>query len=414
MPITAAKSTAHHTVFLTSMDTAFLRSANATFSADPEIRLATIEAPLERVEAQLEANLFSAIIVDIDAANTESLDALRRLAQRAADHVPIIAVTQQFDQEAARTLLQLRIRDFLVKPVKASDLLRTCKRAFVDHTNADTGEAEIYTFLPSAGGVGVSTLAIQTAFMLHARPTPSGRRPETCIVDLDFQHGAIADYLDLEPRLDLTEVEPRPERLDRQLLEVMLSRHESGVAVIAAPNRPAEMRSFDPEVVTRLLDLASAYFDIVVIDTPRTWFSWTDSVLVGSNRLFIVCETTVPGLRHTQRLIRVIRERLGERARPEVVVNRFEQRMFENGLRRSDLEETLGATFAGTISNNYRLVREAIDRGVPLNEVAPESNVASDLGRIILPEDKAATAGATSRKPLLSFGRNLFARARPA
>ena len=31
----------------------------------------------------------------------------------------------------------------------------------------------------------------------------SAARPSTCLVDLDFQHGACADYLDLEPRLDL-------------------------------------------------------------------------------------------------------------------------------------------------------------------------------------------------------------------
>ena len=41
----------------------------------------------------------------------------------------------------------------------------------------------------------------------------------------------------------------------------MLSHHPSGLAVIAAPNRPAEMRSFDPDVVTRLLDLVSSHFD---------------------------------------------------------------------------------------------------------------------------------------------------------
>src|SRR5207244_13640222 len=86
----------------------------------------------------------------------------------------------------------------------------------------------------------------------------------TCLVDLDFQHGACADYLDLEPRLNLNEIEPRPERLDRQLLEVMLSHHPSGLAVVAAPNRPAEMRSFDPDVVTRLLHMVSPNFDYVV------------------------------------------------------------------------------------------------------------------------------------------------------
>ena len=98
-------------------------------------------------------------------------------------------------------------------------------------------------------------------------------RATTCLVDLNFQQGACADYLDLEPRLDLKEIEPRPERLDRQLLEVMTSYHASGLAVIAAPNQPAEMRSFDPDMVTRLLDLVSSHFDHVVIDMPRTWFS---------------------------------------------------------------------------------------------------------------------------------------------
>ncbi len=83
----------------------------------------------------------------------------------------------------------------------------------------------------------------------------------------------------------------------------MISQHPSGLAVVAAPNRPAEMRSFDPDVVTRLLDLVSSHFDYVVFDMPRTWFSWTDSVLLGSNKLFIVSETTVPGLRHAKQLV---------------------------------------------------------------------------------------------------------------
>ena len=86
--------------------------------------------------------------------------------------------------------------------------------------------------------------------------------------------------------------------------------------MIAAPRRPAEMRSFDPEVVTRLLDLVSTRFDHVVIDMPRTWFTWTDNVLIGSNRLFIVTEMTVPGLRMRGTWSTAIRERLGDGPQP--------------------------------------------------------------------------------------------------
>src|SRR5256885_4535006 len=159
----------------------------------------------------------------------------------------------------------------------------------------------------------------------------------TCLVDLVSQPGAGAAYLDLEARLNLGEIEPRPDRLDRQLLEVMLSHHPSGLAVIAAPNRPAEMRSFDPDVVTKLLDLVSSHFEYVVFDMPRTWFSWTDSVLLGSDHLYIVSEMTVPGLRHAKQLVEAIKERLGDTPRAEVIVNRFEQKMFSSGLRKGDI-----------------------------------------------------------------------------
>jgi pilus assembly protein CpaE len=227
----------------------------------------------------------------------------------------------------------------------------------------------------------------------------------TCLVDLDFQHGACSDYLDIEPRLDLDEIEPRPERLDRQLLEVMLSHHSSGLAVIAAPNRPAEMRSFDPDMVTRLLDLVSSNFENVVIDMPRTWFPWTDSVLFGSNRLFIVTEMTVPGLRHAKQLVAAIGERLKGGPQPQVIVNRFEQHLFGPGLRRADIEAALGDVFAGAIPNNYRLVREAIDRGVPLDEVKAGSNVTQALKKVLAPPTPAKGSAPSKESPAKERGK---------
>jgi len=293
-----------------------------------------------------------------------------------------------------------------VKPVPPVELVRSCARV-AKAPAKDSTEAQIYTFLPAVGGAGVTTLAIQTAMLLLNSGT---RGPaSTCLVDLNFQHGACADYLDLEPRLNLGEIEPRPERLDRQLLEVMLSHHPSGLAVIAAPNRPAEMRSFDPDVVTRLLDLVSSHFDYVVFDMPRTWFSWTDSVLLGSNKVFIVSEMTVPGLRHAKQLVEAVRERLGDGTTPQVIINRFEQRLFSSGLRRADIEQVLGESFAACIPNHYNLVREAIDRGVPLDEIKPGNKITLQIKKLILPPPigKAAApqAAGTAKKLKLSWAR---------
>ncbi len=310
----------------------------------------------------------------------------------------IVVVARSFDADVARRLLQMRVADFLVKPVQPIELVRTCARVARPAAATETKEAQIHTFLAAVGGAGVTTIAIQTAMLLL--DSAARGKASTCLVDLNFQNGACADYLDLEPRLDLKEIEPRPERLDRQLLEIMLSQHHSGLSVIAAPNRPAEMRTFDPDMVTRLLDLVSSHFDYVVIDMPRTWFSWTDNVLLGSNQLYIVSEMSVPSLRHARGLVAAIRERLGEGPHPQVIVNRFEQKMFSPGLKKADIEQALGIDFAGTIPNSYQLVREAIDRGVPLDEVKPGNKVTVQLRKLVLPQS-AAKADAPSTPSLL-------------
>ena len=390
MLMTRSSGAANRTVVAAlTADPAFEQSLRATFGASGQIELRVIPGSLSDV-VEFDTDGVTVVIIDFEAAREGEMVALERLMLQLGAWPPVVVVTQSFEAEVARRLLQMRVADFLVKPVQPVELVRTCARV-ARPTGTETTEAQIYTFIPAVGGAGVTTLAIQTALLL----LKSGQRgsPTTCLVDLDFQHGACADYLDIEPRLDLKEIEPRPERLDRQLLEIMLSHHSSGLEVIAAPNRPAEMRSFDPDMVTRLLDLVSSHFDYVVIDMPRTWFSWTDSVLLGTNRLFIVSEMTVPSLRHAKQLVAAMRERLGDGPVPQVIVNRFEQRMFEAGLKRSDIEQALGSDFAGTIPNNYRLVREAIDRGVPLDEVKSGNAITTQLKKLIVPQG-AAKAGA--------------------
>jgi pilus assembly protein CpaE len=383
-------------VVLVTTDEAFAASARATFGASNAIELALVTEELITAADTASADDATVVVADVDATRDQELAALTRLIARI--DAPLIAVTQGFDASVARTLLQMRVADFLVKPVAPLELVRACAQATRKPATAsvEPTEATIHTFLSAAGGAGVTTLAVQAAMLLLNSGGPR-RKSSTCLLDLDFQHGAVADYLDIEPRLNLAEIEPRPDRLDRQLLEVMLSHHPSGLAVVAAPNRPAEMRTFDPDMVTRLLDLVSTNFEYVVFDMPRTWFSWTDSVLLGSNKLFIVSEATVPGLRHTKQLVAAIKERLGEGPQPHVIVNRFHHKLFSSALAIKDVQQALGDSFAGTIPNDYGLVREAIDRGVPLEDVKPGNRITGELRKLVL--DSTEKSGPA--KPLL-------------
>src|SRR4029078_13327702 len=128
------------------------------------------------------------------------------------------------------------------------------------------------------------------------------KAPSVCLIDLNLQSGAMADYLDLPANIQLEDIARNPDRLESHLLEVLLSRHASGVSLLAAPNSLTGFETVQSELVTRLLDLAASKFSNLVIDLPRQWLPWSESILRGADWFFITTELSVPGLRQARRL----------------------------------------------------------------------------------------------------------------
>lgn len=371
------------TVLLISSDVPFCDAMRGAFTAARQARLVIVNRPVteaSEVDGLAESAL---VIVDLDCGKPDQMMALQPLVARIAGRAPVIVLAGAFDAAVGRWLVQLKISDFLCKPVKPDEVLRAAVALLAARQDTARKEAQITVFIGAAGGVGATTLAIETTMQTIRR---AGSGEATCLVDLDLTSDACADYLDLEPRLDLAEIGKRGERLDLQLLEALCARHKSGLAVIASPAHPAETFDVEPEAVGRLLDVVAMRFDNVVIDLPRIWRPWTDAVLGGADKVFVVADMTAPGLRVARRLVERIVERTKGAVEPKIVVNRFTRSAsFANGLRASDVERALGSAYAGAVVSNYGLVREAIDRGMSLEELKPGNNVSADLERILHP-----------------------------
>ncbi len=391
-----------------SADAALLAMAKGAIRSTEEMAFSVLEKDVKAIGAEVRDMNADALIVDIDAAQVEDFEQLQKIRRMAGPNCALIVVTSNFSPAAARILIQLKVADFLVKPLQTADLVRACNNALKQSGEEAQVEPQFLAFMPASGGVGTTSIALEAAQILNQHGRNFGRT--TCVIDLNFQQGSCAEYLDIEPRFDISEIENNPERLDRQLLDVMLSKHSSGLSVIAAPNQPTELRSFKAALVMRLLDLASAYFDNVVIDLPRIWFPWTETVIMGSNRLFVVSDMTVPSIRNAKRLLAAIDQRIGNQTAVKVIVNRMDRRKTPNGLNASDVEAALGDRFAGGISNNYQLVRDAVDRGMPLQEIQPDNNVTRELRALILHGEAMAEEKPKGSAGILDFGRNLFNR----
>jgi pilus assembly protein CpaE len=221
----------------------------------------------------------------------------------------------------------------------------------------------VISFVPSAGGVGNTTLALETGVQLKSDKATRDRK--ICLIDLDFQSSNICDYLDIEPRLQIQEISADPERLDAQLFEIFISRHPSGLDVFAAPRTKFEYCDLDMSALDALLSMAATRYDLILVDCPVTWFGWTPKVIAASNAALVTGINTVPGLRQLVETLATIRRLPQVPGQVAVAINRSQRRLLGGIVRRQHVETALRGEQIFYVAEEP-LALESINTGSPM------------------------------------------------
>jgi pilus assembly protein CpaE len=162
----------------------------------------------------------------------------------------------------------------------------------------------VVSFTPSAGGVGNSTLAIETAVHLKDKSTKGAK---VALVDLDFQSSHVCDYLDIAPKFQFEEIVAAPDRLDDHLLSAFISHHSSGLDVLAASRSRFHARDLSVEALSALFDRMAQRYATIIIDLPLSVHSWTLPLLAASKGILVTGLNTIPGLRQIEETLRALR-----------------------------------------------------------------------------------------------------------
>jgi pilus assembly protein CpaE len=370
-------------ILLVTQDVELTERLRTGFAEKDQFALRSLKGTVAEIEEFLARGAMPGIlIIDLKTALAEDLAALDRVKRTRFAKTPIVAISSYLDQDIVRRLVQIKIDDWLPKDSPFVDLYKSCERLSRTPINdRREREALCYSFFPASGGAGNTTLAIQTAFSLGGK---KGGLSSVCLVDLNFQDGTIADYLDIAPSFKIDELAGAPSRLDSQLMEVMLARHSSGLSVLATPRVPAKYIEISEGMIGTVLGLLSQSFEHVVIDLPKNWYPWTDNVIWGSNHVYIVTNFTVPALKHARYLVDAITSKAVNDPKVSVIVNKYKEKLFGSGLMKRDAEALLRDWLAGFVPDAPDLVQEAINRGLPMSEIRAGGKVEKALERILL------------------------------
>ncbi len=235
-------------------------------------------------------------------------------------------------------LLRAQVRDFLRRPLAATELRTALDRLFARQTSAASAEGRVAAFLSNKGGVCKSTLAVNVACGLALR-----HPDEVLLIDTSLQIGTCAMLLDLKPTASIVDAIRERDRLDKTLLRHLTLRHGSGLRLLAAPTDTLEAAEVDDEAVSRIINMGRRSFKYVVVDTFPMLDSVMMSILDVADAAFIVMQGMAPAVAGIARLLPVL-EGLGvPESRQRLVLN-YNYKPFLGNLQPSDIANRLQRT----------------------------------------------------------------------
>ena len=320
----------------------------------------------------------AAAIVQVDPGNAASVKRFEKLASSIP--TPLIAVAYDPPLALVRSLVRAGAHDVIPLPLSL-DELETALAPIRDELARKKQKGRIATgklvcVIKSVGGVGATALLSQLAVRFARREASAGR--DTCAIDLDLQFGDLAFQLGLDPKFSLLDLLEAGARLDGDLLRATTTEHASGLRIIPSPPDMMPIEGMPTDQLMRIVELARREFECVFIDLPTNWTNWSLSVVAQSDLILLVTEQTVAGISRARRQLMLLESQELADLDIRIVINRFEKGLTRT-IRPTDIRAALGRDVGYTLANDFALMRGAIDRGVPVDELKRKSVLNKDF-----------------------------------
>lgn len=309
------------------------------------------------------------------------------------DHAgtPIVLITSSLDGQMMLEAMRAGVSECVVEPLTSQALDAALRRVIKD---TDVSASQVYAFIGAKGGVGTSTLAVNTAASL-ARDN----KGQVLLIDLHHSQGDAAIFLGAEPRFSVLDALENSHRLDEALFRSMVEQTKAGIDLLASSDRVLHA-TVDSARTRALLEFVSRRYRYVVLDVPRSDVSTLDA-LESVSSLVLVASQEIGALKSAARMAQTFGQRYGS-ARVKFVVNRFDSKA-EIG--QAEIEKVVGVS-AHLLPSDYRAAVDALNAGRPV-VLDKEQRVgrafrsfASELAGIAKPVREARSGGMLSRLAL--------------
>jgi pilus assembly protein CpaE len=312
---------------------------------------------------------------------------LIREAEPPGTHVPIIVIGEKADVESRIGALRLGADDYLARAARLVELPARARALLARFPVAATSGTEpvlgrVHPFYGAGGGVGTTTLAINTAIAIQR-----DLKHSVVLVDGNLQFGDHRVFLDLGPDKRSIVDAVTATAIDQEVLRQVVVHHDSGMHLLLAPPNPeaAEQVSAESHHMLRIVEVLRTMYDFVIVDLESRLDDHTLDVLGAADAFFVVINADLSSFKNVHLLLETMNQIGIPEDRMKIVLNRSNA---FTGISVKSIETVVKRPLAHQVINDYRTAISALNSGTPFMVGRPESALSKAVLRFALDLDR--------------------------
>ena len=314
----------------------------------------------------------------------------------------IFALLRERSPGLMKRVLRAGADELLFLPLDTGDATRALLKISESRRREDqTGMGTVVSLVSLVGGVGVTSLAGNLALSLRY-----SLDKRVAVIDLDLQASALSVFLNVEPDRTVMALTEGDKKIDSIQLESALSKHSSGIYLLAAPKRIEDSEMVTDGAIGNVIEIMRQLFDYVIVDCGTHIDATKVAAWERSQQLFYVLDQSIGAARCAWRFVDLC-GRLGlNNLEPAFVISRF---ISNHPISEEQLSHTLARPIYARIPRDEKVLERVQLSAQDLWQVAPNSpltKAVEDMSRKLdgISDQDSARNGSIVSRLLSSFG----------
>lgn len=342
------------------------------------------------------------VLCDNDLRGPSGMELVMRIrqAEGSGAHTPIVLLGGGTDVDAKVAALRSGADDYLAKPVHPQELSARVRGLLARFGRSQperrAAGGRVVAFYGAKGGVGTTTLAINSAIALSKELKRS-----VCLVDANLQFGDHRVFLDLGPDSHSIVDAVSAGMVELDMLRRAVVRHETGVELLLAPPRPdqAELVSNEQHHMLKVVEMLRSVYDLVLVDMDERLDDHMLDIIGIVDRLVVVLTADLSCVKNVRLVLETMAQLQVPQERLMLVLNRANA---FTGISVKSVESVLKRPIEHQVVNDYRSAISALNSGTPFMAKRPDSALSKDVLELARLIDKPAAAAAELKQLELS------------